>query len=120
MKGWKPSKDEDGIESQYHHTLDGYLDSLPTNSLPELEKIMVKAAQESDARNLNKSVDRKWITDEISILIQKRREAQDKDSRRQLSKDIHKKIRKSLRQWKNQKIEDILQEFQELSRLDQI
>ena len=60
------------------------------------------------------------MTSEIQQLIHQRRGESDKHRRRDISKLIRKKMRQAIRKYKDVAMDQILSEFQELTRLDQV
>ena len=60
------------------------------------------------------------MTQEIHILINRRRGESNRHVRRDISKKIQQKMRKAIRKYKDQQIDQVLEEFQDLNRLQQI
>eukprot|EP00973_Karenia_brevis_P074679 10377786-Karenia_brevis.AAC.1 len=119
MKGWKPKLNHMRKAIEYEHIIDSYLDDQHPQSLAELEKLMVKAALQSDDR-FQFEEKKPWLNEEIRKLMHERGNTKDKLRRKDLSKRLKKMIRQSLRKWKDTKTVQILDEFKQLDRLQQI
>ena len=64
--------------------------------------------------------DHPWMTQEIHMLINRRRGESNRHIRRDISKKIQQKMRQAIRKYKDQQIDQVLEEFQDLNRLQQI
>ena len=118
MKRWKPSLGENENISAYHKVLDNKLESENPQCLEDLRHIMKSCATSLEEDHEKR--DHPWMTQEIHMLINRRRGESNRHIRRDISKKIQQKMRQAIRKYKDQQIDQVLEEFQDLNRLQQI
>ena len=88
-KEWKPEIDDVSIPRQYHEKLHTAMMTHDPHTLPELNAIMVEASEKSSC-HVEDHLRKPWQSEKVQQLILKRRHTQDKQERKNLSKQIFK------------------------------
>ena len=110
MKGWKPPLDENENASAYHEALDNKLELENPQCLEDLRHIMKCCATSFEEKHAER--DHPWMTQEIHMLINRRRGESNRHIRRDISKKIQQKMRQAIRKYKDQQIDQVLEEFE--------
>ena len=85
-----------------------------------LEGALYQAAISPDVSRISHDRPKPYESTEIQSLLQKKRESTTSIQRRAISKQIQKVSRKLVRKYNDEKVEEILKEFADLGRLDNI
>ena len=116
-RGWKPVLNEKGQPDNYHQALHEVLCCSQPRSVPELEDVLAKAANKTQAQNKKSACDVPWNCDGFKQLLLRRKQADTRGERTVLSKQIRKELRQYLRRKRNARTAQILSEFSDLDRL---
>ena len=121
MKGWRPRRDEKDLPVEYHQHMDRLMRECRPDSLQDLNKCCIEAAQLSGSTDKGSGgLKRPDQSRELKDLIRQRRECVDSNSRRELSKKISKLTRKESRAWKSKWSEYLLGQFRNTKYLQRI
>ena len=116
LKGWEPELDATGKPQKYWDALGREV--RPGMPLTDLELCLVTAGRRARKQKTQINNGAPWISDEGNHLIKLRRGATNPEERRDITKQLRKVLRQNLRRWKNNKIQNTLDEFRNLQRLD--
>ena len=115
-RGWKPILDYCGCPTSYHEMLNAELGHEP-QSLLELGPLCHRASAQTNKAGTTRP-GQKIVHDHVfHALLAERRRTRSKSQRAQLSKSIRKHLRRALREQKNGRMEDVLNEFKDLDCL---
>ena len=119
MKGWRPYLDERGEPKNYQTALNGGLVGEDTSNPDVLEKILYQAATARNVSTVSHDRTKPWKEPEIQALLFQRKLCTSPYEKRAISKKIQKVSRRLTRKY-DEKTEEILKEFADLGRLDNV
>lgn len=120
MKKWRPTLNPDGTASKYHETLRGKLELHQDTNMESMEKVLYEAAICPGIRIEVADEKKPWQSEELQELIRKILLCTNPIERSDISKTIQKISRTLLRNHKNKKVAELLEEFAGLERLPKI
>ena len=120
MKGWRPILDTDGNATNFQLALSQQLVVVDTLKPEGIEQALHNAATTPNVSKASYDRTKPWDSIEIQSLLKQRRECTTAVGRRNVSKTIQKVSRRLIRKHNDEKVEDILKEFADLGRLDNI
>ena len=106
--------------SSYHENLDAALVKESTHSCATIGPIVCDAAFSEGVCRPEETCTKPWDTQDIKELRYARKHAPNHQERMRLSKLIRKVIRKALRKWQSEQVEQVLQEFEKLQRMEHL
>ena len=109
-----------GIPKHFQVAISELLVDKDTCKPEVLESILYQAAIAPGASEISRDCNKPWDTPEVQALLRQRREAGSSEQRKHISKTIQKVLRKLVRKHNEAKVENILKEFADLGRLDNV
>jgi len=112
--------DEEGLPKHFQVALSELSVEKDICKPEVLESILYQAAIAPGASEISQDCSKPWDTPEVQALLRQRREAGSSEQRKDISKSIQKVLRKLVRKHNDTKVENILKEFADLGRLDNV
>jgi len=114
-RNWKPR----GDVKDFHHALDSRIRLTSPKIVLQLEHILFGTAVEHmTPTGPNEEQGDEFESLRFQNLLATRRDCRDRDERGRLTKELRKLVRQILRKKKSRRMQEVLQEFEDLQRID--